>query len=190
MKTTLKHLILELLSGVNFNWTGIVKYIEVTTIGKKFISIEGTHVNWSFIPQFPACQSIDLNDYVDFKGDVPSYIEFYFNKIPNLGVELKSEDNRKALSRRTLESNFFDFEGISMEIKNLDAGDFYEFTLKLFETITPNLKSRTRCKNYPTEKYFHYSDCDMDFVYNEMKNKYKIMPFWAARTLDEVTRLK
>ena len=126
-----------MLSGVNFNWTGIVKYIEVTTIGNKFISIEGTNVNWSFIPQFPACQSIDLNDYVDFKEDVPSYIEFYFNKIPNLGVELKSEDKRKALSRRTLESNFFDFEGISMEIKNLDAGDFYEFTLKLFETITP-----------------------------------------------------
>ena len=27
------------------------------------------------------------------------------------------------------------------------------------------------------------------FVYNKMKNHHKIMPFWAAKTLDEVTTL-
>ena len=43
------------------------------------------------------------------------------------------------------------------------------------------------CKNYPTEKFSSYQDCDESFVYNLMKNKYKIMPFWAARKLDEVT---
>ena len=43
------------------------------------------------------------------------------------------------------------------------------------------------CKNYPTEKISSYQGCIESFVYNLMKNYYKIMPFWAARKLDEVT---
>ena len=179
-----------MLSGVSFNWSSIVESIEISTHGGKHFTIKGIHVNWSSIPQFPACQTLDLNDYIAFKENVPSYIEFFFKKIPNLAVQLKSEDKRKALYRRTLESNYFDYEGISIEIKNLEVGDFYEFTFKLFETITPDLKSGEGCKNYPTKKYFSYRECDMDFIYNYVKSKYKIMPFWTAKTLDEVTKLK
>ena len=76
-------------------------------------------------------------------------MKFYFQKVPNLSVELKCEDTKKALSRRTLESNYFDYEGIPIEIKNLEEGDYYEVTSKLFETITPSLKSEKKCQNYP-----------------------------------------
>ena len=55
--------------------------------------------------------------------------------------------------------------------------------------VSQNLKSDPgkRCQDYPIEKFSTYRDCDMDFVYNEMRTKYKFMPFWAANTLDEVT---
>ena len=45
------------------------------------------------------------------------------------------------------------------------------------------------CKNYPTDKFSSYQECDESFVYSLMKNYFKIMPFWAARNLDEVTEL-
>ena len=111
------------------------------------------------------------------------------NKIPNLSFQVKIEDERKSLSRRTLESQNFDYDGIPLDIENLTSSMFFGFSLALFETINLESDSGQNCINYPTEKFPNYRECDMDFVYKEMKNNYKVMPFWAAKTLDEVTNL-
>ena len=111
------------------------------------------------------------------------------NKIPNLSFQVKIEDERKSLTRRTLESQTFDYDGIPLEMENLTSSMYYEFAVALFETIHLESDSGQNCMNYPTEKFKSYRDCDMDFVYKEMKNNYKVMPFWAAKTLDEVTNL-
>ena len=155
----------------------------------KKIIVNGKDAPWSHIPQYPACQSVHLNDHFDFKKDVPSYVEFVMNKIPNLSFQVKIEDERKSLTRRTLESQTFDYDGIPLEMKNLTSSMYYEFAVALFETIHLESDSGQNCINYPTEKFTNYRECDMDFVYKEMKNKYKVMPFWAAKTLDEVTNL-
>ena len=141
------------------------------------------------MPQYPACQSVNLNDHFDFRKDVLSYVEFVMNKIPNLSFQVKIEDERKSLTRRTLESQNFDYDGIPLDIENLTSSMFYGFSLALFETIYLEKDPGQNCKNYPSEKFLNYRECDMDFVYKEMKNKYKIMPFWAAQNLDEVTNL-
>ena len=150
---------------------------------------EWKDVPWPLIPQYPACQSVDLNDHFDFKKEVLSHVTFVMHKIPNLSFQVKIEDERKSLTRRTLKSETFDYDGIPLVIENLTSKMYYDINLALFETIHLESDSGQNCKNYPSEKFSHYRKCDMDFVYNEMKNKYKIMPFWAAKTLDEVTNL-
>ena len=131
----------------------------------------------------------DLNDYFDFKRNVPSFIEFNFNRLPSVGIKIKLSDKRKSLTRRTLESSYFDFEGMPIEIEELNSGDYHEFTLKFLEKVNLKSENKQSCEDYPTKKFPSYNDCDMAYVYNKMKNVYKIMPFWAARTLDEVTNL-
>ena len=32
-----------------------------------------------------------------------------------------------------------------------------------------------------------YRECDENFVYNEMVKNYSMMPFWAAKKIDEIT---
>ena len=44
-----------------------------------------------------------------------------------------------------------------------------------------------KCRNYPNEDFKSYRECDEDFVYKEMKNKYQLMPFWAANDFNEVS---
>ena len=175
------------MSEIAFDWSRILKLIEVTNTDNIKIKIQGEDVKWTFIPNFPACQTIDLNDHFDFNKNVPIYIKFKFNKIPNLGVQLKIGDIKKSLIRRTLESNIFDYDGIPLRMENLTSGMFFRFSLALFETINLESDPGKRCQDYPIEKFSTYRDCDMDFVYNEMRTKYKFMPFWAAKTLDEVT---
>ena len=178
------------MSEIAFNWSSIVKLIEVTNTENIRIKITGEEMKWSLIPNFPACQIINLNDHVDFSKNVPVYIKFKFNKIPNLGVQLKVGDIRKYLTRRTLESNIFDYDGIPLKMENLTSGMFYRFSLALFETISLKSDTAKQCQDYPTENFASYRDCDMDFVHDEMKNRYNFMPFWAAKTLDEVTKMK
>ena len=171
-----------------FDWAGILNEIYVDFANGKTISLQGKDVTWSIIPQFPACQTINFNDQFDFGNKVPSLFLISFKKIPNIAVSMKIEDARKSLSRRTLYSNIFDYEGIPLEIDNLTSEFGYQdFSLNLYETI--NLESDTgkQCKNYPTKEFLNYSECDQAFVHEEMKNKYKIMPFWAAKTMDEIT---
>ena len=64
---------LEILTEISFDWSIIVEFIEAETDSIK-LKIKGEDMNWSFIPNFPACQTIDLNDYFDFNKNVPIYI--------------------------------------------------------------------------------------------------------------------
>ena len=180
---------LEILTAIAFDWSSIVKLIEVINTDSIKQKIKGEDMNWSFIPNFPACQTIDLNDYFDFNKNIPIYIKIYFNKIPNLGVELKVCDRKKCLTQRTLESNMFDYNGIPLKIEQLTSGMSYRFAFAFFQTIHLKSDAGQNCEDYPTETFSSYRDCDMDFVYNEMRSQYKFMPFWAAKTLDEVTNL-
>ena len=74
-----------------------------------------------------------------------------------------------------------------MYLQNLKLKEIKRFYLSISQTRNLEMDPGKSCKNYPTEKFSSYQDCDESFVYNLMKNKYKIMPFWAARKLDEVT---
>ena len=72
-------------------------------------------------------------------------------------------------------------------LRNLKLKENKRFYLSISQTRNLEMDPGKSCKNYPTEKFPSYLDCDESFVYNLMKNYFKIMPFWAARNLDEVT---
>ena len=180
---------LEVLAEVSYDWAGIVDSIWIADANQKWFPIYGKNITWSSHPQYPACQVLNLNDYFDFSKTF-TIVEFYFNDIPNLAVSIKVEDIKKSLPKRPLSSNNNDYNGVPLKIENLTSNKFYEFSLTLSETLNLEVDSVKNCKNYPTEKFSSYIECDMEFVYNEMKNKYKIMPFWAAKNLEEVTNHK
>ena len=180
---------LEILAAVSFDWGSIVRSIEIYTSEDKKLPVNGTDIKWSLIPLYPACQRIDLNDYFDFSRHSPTFMSIYFNKISNLSVMIKVEDRRKSLVKRPLLSSTIDYEGSLLLIENLTSGAYTNVFFTFFENINLELGKGKGCRNYPTEKFLNYMECDMDFVYNEMKDKYKIMPFWAAKTLNEITNL-
>ena len=56
-------------------------------------------IRWKLAIQYPACQNLDLHDYIYFKNKSPSFIVFTFNVQKNLGVCLFPEERNKATSR-------------------------------------------------------------------------------------------
>ena len=59
--------------------------------------------------------------------------------------------------------------------------------VKLSQTIYSERDKSKPCVNYPTEKYVSYEDCDRCTVYQKVLDKFNLVPFWSARSLDEVS---
>ena len=113
----------------------------------------------------------------------PYLIEIRVGKFENLGLSLKLEDREKVLMKRTLKSQIMDFDGSPIEFDDLNSTFYTHMYLKFKQTLDVG-----DCENYPNEFFLSYKECDEEFVYRKMKTTYKIMPFWAAKTLDEVTK--
>ena len=41
--------------------------------------------------------------------------------------------------------------------------------------------------DYPNEQFSSYRECDENYVYNKVVKNYNMMPFWAAKNIDEIT---
>ena len=76
-----------------------------------------------------------------------------------------------------------DFDRAPIELDDLNSTQLIHLYLKFKQTLDIE-----DCGIYPNENFLDYNECDEEYVYQEMKNTYKIMPFWAAKTLDEVTK--
>ena len=156
---------------------------------KEIWIVFGKNISWSPLPHYPNCQVFDLTKYWNLENNSAQSVKFYFYQKPNVSVSLFVEDKYRALAKRSLKSETTGQEGTQMLIQNLNQKNQYRrFYLSLSQTRNLEMDPGVSCKNYPTNEFSNYQDCDESFVYNLMKNDYKIMPFWAARKLDEVTR--
>ena len=96
------------------------------------------------------------------------------------------QDNERVLIKRGLKAEIDSYDGKHIEF-DLENPMNRKYFISMKQNIHLEMESGINCKNYPYGDFSSYRDCDEDFVYNEMKNKHKVMPFWAAKNLDEVT---
>ena len=152
-----------------------------------FQKIRGNALTWSPTPQFGSCKIFFLDlDLMKTKRLIQIFIEF---KKKDKNIMLTILDRERGLIKRGLKVESDTYEG-DMPIEfnpKISLARKYFITMK--QTIRHEMESGINCKNYPFGDFSSYKDCDEDFVYNEMENKHKLMPFWAAKNLDEVTKL-
>ena len=180
---------LDMMRNVSFDWSKILRSILIYQ--ENFTELPGKNITWSVVPaDYPACQVIDLANYVEFKNVTPYFITFAFFKVENLRITLRIEDKGKSLMKRALRSQSNDYDGQPLEIDDLSTPMVKRFLITISQKINLDTDPGITCTHYPNKDYSSYRECDENFVYNEMKNNYKMMPFWAAKSLDEVTNLR
>ena len=116
------------------------------------------------------------------------FLYFKKRKKTRSRIMLLIQDKEKALIKRSLKAESDTYDGAQIEI-DLHPPLNKKYFLSIKQTIHLEMETGINCKNYPFGGFASYRDCDEDFVYNEMKMKYGVMPFWAAKSLDEVTNL-
>ena len=167
-------------------WKDIISEIVLWSVPLgEVVRINGSDIVMPLTPLFPSCQSFDISQYWTSKKP-NTLINIKFKPEKNLTVSLEIEDRQRALVKRTLRSTSLAYEGSPIRLE-LDQEKY----LKYFFTISQQrgLESYSEYKNYPINSFENYRECDENFVYTGMKNKHKLMPFWAAKTLDEVTQI-
>ena len=183
----------DLLKNVSFDWRKIVSFVKITDPLhiNDYKHVNGTDIEWSIIPSgYPTCQLVDLKKIIEKERLTPHFILIYFNKVENLGISIKIVDRNRGLRKRGLRSTQAkNYDGSNVDVDDLLEPTYKSFFLTLSQIIYLETKSGFNCRNYPNNEFNSYQECDEHFVYNEMRNKHKIMPFWAAKTLDEVTTL-
>ena len=175
-----------MIKNVSSDWTSIVQDISIDSSNLNDY-VTGENITWSPLPHYPNCQSFDLTKYWNLKNISIKSVKLYFYKKANVSVSIHVEDKGTALEKRTLKSQTTSQEGTEMLMQNLNLKEYKRYYLSISQMRNLEMDPGVSCKNYPTVKFSSYRDCDESFVYNLMKNYYKIMPFWAARKLDEVT---
>ena len=183
-----------MLKRVSFDWENIVDSIELFSSDFQNFKADNIDLNWYLVPKYPACKMIDLAHYFDLEKITLGVIRFVINtKDSNfLRVSLTIEDKERSLLKRRLKSDVDAYDGtpLVLEFSIQSQSQIYqEYFLTLSQRINLEMDSGFNCLNYPSKEFQSYRDCDEDYVYHQMKQTYKIMPFWAANTLDEVTSL-
>ena len=171
----------------------MIELYSIFLFSKSFIVLDavklsGDDIRWSLVPSgFPSCQSIDITKYSTFRNfDIVS-ARIIFKKQQNYGVYMAIEDKEKSLQKRSLRSQTLEYDGSRIEIDDLSSGMYKRLFLKLELTLNLDSDSGINCKNYPYDNFLSFRECDENYVYKKVKNNYKIMPFWAAKTLSEVS---
>ena len=120
--------------------------------------------------------------------NTPKQIFISLNQIKNLGVELSILDKNIA-SRRSLKSDLLVYSGPTPAHSNLNHAAVKSYILKIIQTKNAAEDESNDCQDYPNEKYQTFSDCDAEFVHDQMLGE-GVMPFWATDNLDEVTSIR
>ena len=155
--------------------------------GRSEFEIKSDLIKWSGIIYFPSCMKLNVLDHIP-KNITIEKIQFWFDKVENLGISLLITDRLTSLDRRPLKSQLKMYTGPRIENENLMSPRIDRYVFSLSQTI--HSPETIKCVNYPTADYKNYKECDEAFVYNQMKNYFKLMPFWATSNFSEVTKLR
>ena len=178
---------LEVLSRTSFDWKNIVRRMDIYSLGRESFTVLGGDIKWNLVPTFPACQSIEIQDYLN--NVTPLQLWFSFNKMNNIGVDLYLEDRHSVVGRR-VKSSVFAYLGSRITIENLANPVYQEIIVDIKQNYDSELNPDKNCKDYPNKNFQSFKSCDEKAVHNRMKRVFGIMPFWATNNLSEVTTYK
>ena len=177
--------LIGILKNISFDWNDIIFDIEVYYQLSSLLVVNGSDLNFSRVPSFPNCKTIDILELIP-KCDAPTQIFVQLKGIKNLGVDLYMLD-RHVASKRSLKSELLAYDGPTLtNPKLISVAKLEKHILKITQTKDLAEDESNGCQDYPNEKYQTFSDCDMQFVHEQMLDE-GVMPFWATDNLDEVT---
>ena len=178
-----------MLNQVSFNLTSIISSLAIITRTGDYVEIPASSLGFSnnLNPIYPFCYTLDLNSYFNIKKQTPLGIYFYFKIINNVEVSLYIEDKHMQLKKRTLKSNMLSYVGPQIKIDDLKNPALIKVMISMQQFIDSEDDTSKRCINYPNERFKSYQDCDEEYVYNFIKEKYKMVPFWTTNNMSEVT---
>ena len=72
---------------------------------------------------------------------------------------------------------------------NLNESKSFRFAIKLEQFIDSERDVSKNCRNYPTEEYSSFAECDEKFVQQQFLEHFgEIKPFWVTDNISDVTR--
>ena len=126
---------------------------------------------------------------MDYKNEQILQIYLYLNQVQGVGVSIFFEEKNKVLSRR-LNTNMLSYVGPTFQYDDLNQPQNKRGILSFQQNIYSEKEKNKRCKNYPFNGYTSFGDCDEKYLHDKFVNFYKIMPFWSALNLSEVTNIR
>ena len=126
-----------------------------------------------------------MDYFMQYKDENILEIFFDLNKV-QYGVYIYFEEKNKVLSRR-LKTNMLSYEGPSFHYDDLFFSKYKE---GIRQNIYSEKEENKHCKNYPFNGSASFGDCDKKYLYDKFVNFFKIMPFWVALNLSEVTNYR
>ena len=145
---------------------------------------------WNKIPQFPACQILDVMEhFMEEKVENILQIFIYLQQVPGVGVSIFFEEKNKVTVRR-LKTNMLSYEGPNFQYDDLSLPQSKKGIFSFHQNSYSEKEENKHCKNYPFNNSASFGDCDEKYLYDKFVNFYKIMPFWIALDLSEVTNFR
>ena len=85
-----------------------------------------------------------------------------------------------------MEQNLFSYSGPNIVNEDLSEGRILNYVFSISQKIYSELDANKNCKIYPTQEYSSFIDCDEKNLYEKFM-KSKVMPYWAAKYINETT---
>ena len=151
---------IDVLDAISFNWTEIVAGISVYTGKLNQYDLNAEDIKWNKIPQFPACQILDVMEYfMEYKDENMWQMYIYLNQVPGVGVSIFFEEKNKVLSRR-LKTNMLSYVGPSFHYNDLSLPQSKKGIFSFHQNIYSEKEENKHCKNYPFNGFTSFGDCE------------------------------
>ena len=180
--------ILDLLKSVMSPFKSILSEIHVWTTNHSWMIRDKINLT-TITPTFPLCQTLDLHDYFNLKDRTPLVIWLALNQTESVGVSFRIEDRLKRV-KRAIMSQLKSYSGPVLSIKDLGVPRQIESLVVLSQTKFSEKDEENQCRNYPYANYQGFEDCDFDWVQKELSKLSSVVPFWASRNMEAVTKFR
>ena len=133
-------------------------------------------------PNYPDnCWTLDVAKQINH---TPFHIGFVFNHDPKYSAEVHVEDRLASLKRANPVAKF---STIGPMITNTDE-KYKAYLLEIEQELFDEKDEKIGCRNYPTELFSSYYDCDKNYTHNWIETHMSnLVPVWASKSINETT---